>query len=230
MGAPWARRSGSRHVTAGRLQAPHLHPGRGARTSSPRHAETPRRSGRACPRPRCPGGSCRSCFGAQRHLGDGVGFAVGSSSPARAGGHGHGLGNEPRTTCRELRVPGERPQPGMLGVGIGAGRRGALRTAGIRGATQGTTALGSSPTGRGPEGKSYGWQSARGPPPPMDAGVGARPAPHPRPRPPHRWRWHRPPWPGAACSAGPARPCPSWCSWRSWLCGTRQTRSGVAVR
>lgn len=109
----------------------------GARTSSRRHAETRRRSGRACPRPRCPGGSCRSCFGAQRHLGGGVGVAVGSSNPARARSHGHSPGNEPRTTCWELRVPGECPQPGMLGAGTGASWH--------RGATQGTAALGGSP-------------------------------------------------------------------------------------
>lgn len=124
----------------GSLASPRLGQGR-APTSSRWRAETPRRSGRECRRPRCPGGSCRSCSGAQRHL---------SWGPLSAG---QGLGcsprNDPRARCRPL--------------------------------------------------------------PPRA----------------HLWRWRRPPWPGAACSAGPGQPCPSSWSWRSWLCGTHQTQSGA---
>lgn len=90
--------------------------GRVALTSSQWHAETPQRFGRACPHPRCPGGSCRSCFGAQRHLGMvGVGVTVSSSGPTRLGGHVHGPRNDPRTRFRDLRVPGKHLQPGVLG-------------------------------------------------------------------------------------------------------------------
>lgn len=45
--------------------------------------------------------------------------------------------------------------------------------------------------------------------------------------PSHLWHWRTPLWPGAACFAGLARPCPSWWNWHSWLCGTRQTQSGI---
>ena len=64
------------------------------------------------------------------------------------------------------------------------------------------------------------------------SGPGAPKAPRGAPPPalrlpPHLWRWRRPPWPGAACSADPGPPCPSSWSWHSWLCDTRQTRSGA---
>lgn len=164
-------------------------------TSSQWRAGTPRRSGRVCPHPRCPGGSCRSCCGVQRHLG------VGS----RALGSSRHSWEVAWATCRPSGV--QCCSPGEVGGTCPGVPSRSARAHQQREGWLGERELHICP---GCPAETVEVQVL------LRAGRAAHPVgdcarpPGSAAAPTHLWRWRTPPWPGAVCSAGPARPCPSW--------------------